>query len=288
MTKKYNAKCTPTGDYPLGYCRPPAHSQWKKGQSGNPNGPKPKKVPPYHPSQFIEGTELTKFLLTEEAYRPVSVSQGDTSTELPTIQGVLRVVGREALKGNRFARRDFLNYVMAAERERNEVRHKFNETWFRYKFEGAAAIAEARRKGLPEPELLPHPNDIIADNRTCSVYICGPETEEEKREWDEQLDYLARQQEEVAALAERYRDPANAKYKEMVLEDWHLAQRLFDCVNDNLPPHYRIELQHRSWAEGASRPDDQRYITWPQREYDEERYQAVAAALRRSVPRPES
>lgn len=29
-----------SGDYPVGYGRPPRHTQWKKGQSGNPSGKK--------------------------------------------------------------------------------------------------------------------------------------------------------------------------------------------------------------------------------------------------------
>jgi hypothetical protein len=32
-TKKH-----PTGDYEVGYCRPPVHTQYEKGKSGNPKG----------------------------------------------------------------------------------------------------------------------------------------------------------------------------------------------------------------------------------------------------------
>lgn len=153
--RKYPNKYAPDGDYSVGFCKPPVHSQWKKGQSGNPRGPKPRKSLPYHPSQFVEGAELAKIIFTEEAYRPISVNQSGTSIELPTLQAVLRVMGMDAVKSDRFARRDFLAYAMDVERERNEIRHRFNETLFRYKFEGATAIAEARRKGLPSLSCFP-------------------------------------------------------------------------------------------------------------------------------------
>lgn len=38
MSKSKDAnghKKKPTGDYPVGYCRPPEETRWKKGQSGN-------------------------------------------------------------------------------------------------------------------------------------------------------------------------------------------------------------------------------------------------------------
>jgi hypothetical protein len=33
-----NPKRTPTGDYEVGFCRPPKHSQFKPGESANPRG----------------------------------------------------------------------------------------------------------------------------------------------------------------------------------------------------------------------------------------------------------
>jgi hypothetical protein len=41
MTKKNNkAKKKPTGDYPIGYGKPPVHTRFKPGQSGHPGGRK--------------------------------------------------------------------------------------------------------------------------------------------------------------------------------------------------------------------------------------------------------
>ena len=38
------AKEPGTGDYQVGYAKPPKHSQWKKGTSGNPSGKKSKEL----------------------------------------------------------------------------------------------------------------------------------------------------------------------------------------------------------------------------------------------------
>ena len=40
----YNGKKRPTGDYAIGYCKPPRHSQWQPGQSGNRAGRRPNKL----------------------------------------------------------------------------------------------------------------------------------------------------------------------------------------------------------------------------------------------------
>jgi len=39
----------------------------------------------------------------------------------------------------------------------------------------------------------------------------------------------------------------------MWLEELHFEQRIFDIINDSMPPRYKVKLKNRSWAEGASR-----------------------------------
>ena len=49
---------------------------------------------------------------------------------------------------------------------------------------GEEEIAEACRRGLPEPVLVPHPDQIIVDPIAGSVKVRGPLADEEKGESD--------------------------------------------------------------------------------------------------------
>ncbi len=88
--------------YEVGYGKPPKHKQFRKGQSGNPGG-RPRGV-----------TALrAKALALEEAYRMVTVQDGDDAVALPAIQAIMRSQIAAAAKGNGPAQRA----VIAAVRE---------------------------------------------------------------------------------------------------------------------------------------------------------------------------
>jgi uncharacterized protein DUF5681 len=90
----------------VGYGRPPVHTRFQRGRSGNPGG-RPR------------GTtaERAKALLLQEAYRPVTVRVGDKTHTLPAIQAVLRAQIALAAKGHGPAQRAFIATVQAIERE---------------------------------------------------------------------------------------------------------------------------------------------------------------------------
>jgi hypothetical protein len=96
--------------YQVGYGKPPLHTRFQKGKSGNPSG-RPRRA----------ATERAKALALKEAYRAVTLTQGDSVESLPAIQAVLRSQFVLAVKGNAQAQRAFLAAVQAIELENVEA-----------------------------------------------------------------------------------------------------------------------------------------------------------------------
>ena len=94
------------GNYKVGYGRPPTETRFRKGVTGNPGG---------RPRGMTPGR--AKRLALQEAYRPITVREGDKVSTLPTIQALMRQQGRLAAKGNGPAQRAFIDRVHAIEQE---------------------------------------------------------------------------------------------------------------------------------------------------------------------------
>ncbi|WP_310535041.1 hypothetical protein [Novosphingobium sp.] len=80
-----------------------------------------------------------------------------------------------------------------------------------------------------------------------------PLDEREKKDWEKRIARRAEAQEEVNAFAQNHRKARCEKKKELSLAEWHFEQRIFDIINDSMPERYKVKLQNRSWASGASR-----------------------------------
>jgi hypothetical protein len=95
-----------TDDQKIGYRKPPVHTRFRKGRSGNPGG---------RPRGMTAGRATA--LALKEAYRPVNVREGDKVMTLPAIQAILRSQVALAAKGNGPAQRTFIQKIQAIERE---------------------------------------------------------------------------------------------------------------------------------------------------------------------------
>ena len=243
----------PSNELATGYGNPPREHMFRKGQSGNPNGrPRRAKAKPREVNTGF-GMKAAEEFLRMEAYRPVMVREGEQVIDLPAIQAVFRAMGVAAMKGNRFAQKTLAEMVGKMEAEHFGSKFELFGNMVEYKHKWDQEIERCRKAGLPEPEPIPHPDDIILDPDTGEVKIMGPKTKEQKSRAEEALARRAEAQEEVSYFAEKYRRARDPKLKARYLEDWHFEQRMFDIINDVVGQRYKAKLKDRSYAAGASK-----------------------------------
>jgi hypothetical protein len=91
---------------PVGYGKPPVHSRFRKGQSGNPTG-----------KRRHGEAERAQALIWKEAYRSLTLREGDKLTRMPALQAVARSLMTCAVKGNVPAQRAVFKAVQDIEAE---------------------------------------------------------------------------------------------------------------------------------------------------------------------------
>jgi hypothetical protein len=164
-----------SGDYEVGYKKPPKAHRIPKGQTLNPAGSSRKARA--RKAKKAAASSVDEVILAE-AYRPIQIREGDDTVSIPAIQAHMRALGLAGLKGNRSATRDFLMFVQGAERRRGAEVMEEVRTALDYK-ENYAMLARLRTaRGLPPP--LPHADDVVIDHRAGTVTIVGPMTESER------------------------------------------------------------------------------------------------------------
>ncbi len=236
----------------VGYGRPPVEHRFRKGVSGNPKG-RPRGSRNANSKPLNPADKPTSRMILEEAYRPITIREGDKVIELPAIQAVMRAMGVSAMKGNRLAQKTLAEIVQSVEAHHSAERQTMFENAFEYKLQWTREIERCRAAGLPDPAPVPHPDDIILDMRVGTVKTAGPLSKEEKAEWDLRIARRDEAQAEVTAFAEEWRKSRSPSRTEMWLSEWHFEQRIFDIINDSLPERYKAKLTDRSYREGASR-----------------------------------
>ncbi len=220
----------PEAGYEVGYAKPPAKSRFRPGVSGNPKG-RPKGArnrPALH-------EERLKDIILDEAYRTVSVRDGERSVTVPIAQAVVRSLAVNAAKGRTRAQELFTELLAATERGNKRLHDEWLETAIGYKVDWTRELERRRALGISAPDPVPHPDDIVVDMRTGQVEVRGPMTAEEKPDWDWLRARKRMFEDEVAELRKELADDPDHPHRGMIEADIAHDERLLKMLKTVLP-----------------------------------------------------
>ena len=224
---------TPVRQYEVGYGKPPRATRFQPGKSGNPKG-RPKgarnrtKLPALN-------EERLKSIILQEAYRTVSINDGNRSVSIPIAQAVVRSVAVNAAKGNQRAQRLFTQIVAATEAADKRLHDEWLETAITYKVEWEREIERCQRMGLEPPAPLPHPDDIVIDVRAGTVRIKGPVTREEQQKWNWLRERKHEFQAEVDELQQLLHDEPDCPYREFTEKEIERDKKIIAMIDKVIP-----------------------------------------------------
>jgi hypothetical protein len=166
----------------VGYGRPPRHTQFKKGQSGNPAGrPKGSKN-----KMQIFGSKLTEDILNQ-AERLINVHDKEGTEKITVQDAIVRSIFLQAAQGKLGSQKLSVNLIEKAEQNRADRAQENVEFYIRLKAENKqkrkdALIADDKAKF---DNILPLDEHLEIDPETCELKLTGPWNIEEKQLWDE-------------------------------------------------------------------------------------------------------
>ncbi|MBZ0218155.1 MAG: DUF5681 domain-containing protein [Fimbriimonadaceae bacterium] len=231
--KNLRALSVPPGStgYDVGYGKPPTETRFKSGVSGNPKG-RPKGARNKRPAL---NKERLKEIVLDEAYRTITVRDGDNNLTVPMAQAIIRSLAVNAAKGNHRAQRLFTELLSTTERDNFRLHNEYLETAISYKVDGERELERCKKLGIDPPKMLPHPDHIKINMKTGEVLIQGPMTKEEKVEWDYWRKLKAKYKKDLVKLYRILEDEQDIEDDDPVYEDIEFTKQILDKIRLFIP-----------------------------------------------------
>lgn len=205
--------------YDVGYAKPPTDTRFKPGQSGNPRG-RPKGSKNKRPGLQ---EERLKDIILDEAYRGITVRDGERNVTMPMAQAIVRSMAVNAAKGQHRAQRLFSELLTGTENARRTLNDQWLQTAIEYKVGWEKELLRRKQLGIVDlPEPIPHPDHVEIDLDEGTARFVGPRTKEEKAAVDDLIarkDLLIEELGETCDAIEAADDPKERRRLEKLWEE---------------------------------------------------------------------
>lgn len=230
--------------YEVGYKKPPKHTQFLKGKSGNNKGRpkgarnKPKELP----------TNLLNELVIEECTREITIHEDGKRKKVSKIEATLKSLSMKGIKGDHRSQKLMLELFGIAEKSKSDLKRLFFEEAAWFKLCALKELKDAKKRNLPVPDIIPHPHHIKIDARAGTAEIIGPLAEDEKEAWDmwvaRKLSWLDTIK-ELKHMLETGRDsfdgsPLNDLTRKSINDDIEHLENLVSTARRSIPDDYYI------------------------------------------------